>query len=558
MTVPNIDGFTSRRRSLSDEWLAPLQFEHVALSPTAALATIERFPTGWLTVEQYVRHNHDSDGVSTVLISPSAKAEVLSAHEWSGSSLGNFGIVDGEDVELGLCEPVGAGHAEFFCQVQRNHGLRPPTVEVSQPFLWFWDAIRDGNDWFYLDRSGTEQPLVRSTIDGTSYTVEVRALEFRRYLTQREMLGVVQHDHVLWAAPPKFEFVQSDFANEWSTFTWHASHQKHIPKFPALSRLLGKNIVTGVKGRPVPAWLDYGDEIYDEFIIDVDDETGEFVSFTCEPDKLSNYFGANPDAPHYLTPVHFDAKVLDRYLDDPDRYSVSTTRLSALDMWSISIGRTSTGDVDIYLGDLGRDMPWQERDHWRAHNIPPRGRMDEDRFRRDFLGQFAGEQEPLDHLRDSYRRVNEAALERFGWPLFRAPSADDALAFERLHPPVLTAERAMIQPILVLTKALVDAINSKEIKSLLHVPEQPSLVLLESLLLHIGGDGSPVRSMRNLYRLRSSGGVAHLAGDSRAKAHAAAGIAGLVPGEAIKKLASDLAHSLDQIADQLASTRQAD
>ncbi|MDF0515564.1 hypothetical protein PX701_18205 [Agromyces sp. H3Y2-19a] len=551
MTIPKIDGFTSRRRSLADEWLEPTQFEHPALAPAVAMATIEPYPTDWLIIEQYVRRDHDSDGVSTATISSGARDEAFSDHSWSTSSLGNFGIVDDTEVELGLSESVGEGFAEFFCQVQLNHGLRPPTVEMSQPFLWFWDAIRDGNDWFYVDSAGVEYPLVRSTIEGDNYTVEVRALEFRRYLAQRGMLGLIQHDHVLWAAAPKFELRQHDYESDWCTFTWHAAHGQPIPQHPALSRLLGKNIITGIPGRPVPAWLDYGDHDYEDFIIGVNDETGALISFTCDPDKVSNYFGKNPDAPNYLTPVHFDPKVLDRYLDDPDRYSVSSTRLSALDMWSISIGRTSTGDVDVYLGDLGRDMPWQEQAHWRAHNIPPRGRMNDDRFRRDFLGQFAGEQDPLDALREAYRAVNEAAKSRFGWPIFRPLGSNDAVAFAKLHPPVLTTERALVQPVLVLAKALVDAIDSKTIKSLLESSEQQSLRLLELLLIDVGGDASAVQPIRHLYRLRSSGGVAHLAGESRAKIHAAVGIAGLSPADALNKLANDLAGSLTQIAEQL-------
>jgi len=515
------------------------------------MATIEPFPTDWLTIEKYDRRDHASDGVSTLLITPDAKIHVFSEHSWSRHSLGSFGIVNDSDIELGLSETVGEGHAEFFCQVQPNHRLRPATVEISQPFLWFWDAIRDNNDWFYVDGAGREQPLIRTTIQGENHTVEVRALEFRRYLMQRGMLGVVQHDHVLWASVPPFDLLESNYESEWCKFTWHAAHGQPIPKHPALSRLLGKNIVTGIPGRPVPAWLDYGNEVYEDFIIGVDDESGELISFSCDPDEVSNYFGKNPDAPHYLTPVHFDQTVLDRYLDDPDRYTVTSTRLSALDMWSISIGRTSTGDVDIYLGDLGRDMPWQEFHHWKSHNIPPRGRMNVDRYRRDFLGQFAGEQDPLDALRGSYRTVNDAAQATLGWPLFRQLGANDAVAFDKLHPPVLTTDRALDQPVLVLSKTLVDAIDSKSIKSLLASPENQSLKLLEDLIVHFGGDASPVAPLRNLYRLRSSGGIAHLAGDSREKIRSAIGISGLSPADAINKLASDLSGALDQIADLL-------
>lgn len=554
MTVPNIEGFTSRRRSLADEWLAPISFAHSSLVPLDVMVGIERHPTGWVTVEQLVRQGSDSDGVGCVLISMSAREAVLEDESWSGTSLGDFSIVNDDDVELGLSESLGGGTAEFFCQVQMNHRLRPPTVEVSLPFLWYWDAIRDGNDWFYVDRAGREHPLVRTVVDGEDFAVEVRALELRRYLGQRGLLAVIQHDHARWADVSRFELVQYEYESDWCKFSWHASAERHFPGPKAFSRLLGKSLLFGIQGRPVPAWLDYGNSDFPSFIIDVSDETGEPITFTCDPDKVSNYFGKNPKAPHYLTPVHFDARVLDRYLDDPERYSVSTTRLSALDMWSVSIGRTSTGDVDVYLGDLGRDIPWQELGHWRAHNIPPRGRMDEDRFRRDFLGQFAGDEEPLDSLRAAYTAVNRQFQSRFGWPLFQSLDAADALSFQRLHPPVLKDNRALVQPVLVLTKTLVDSINAKAIKAELKVQDERSIGLLEALLTSVGGNPAVARPLRNLYRLRSGGGIAHVAGESKKKLFESLGIAGLTPDDAVNKLAAELASCLREIAQQVALT----
>lgn len=543
---------TPRRASVLDEWTEPLDFEHVELRPSSALASIEQYPTSWLVVEQYVHRNHDSDGVSTVLITPSARAAAFEERSWSGTDLGDFGLVNGEQVELGLTAEMGDGQAEFFCQVQKNHGVRPPTVEIAYPFLWFWDAIRDGNDWFYLDTAGREQPLIRTTLDDADYTVEVRALEFRRYLQQRELLGLVQRDHVRWANVAKFDPADLAYTSEWCSLAFYARHGQPIPGQNAHSRLLGQNIVTGIQGKPMPAWLDYGHESYGEFIIGVEPETGRPVTHTSDPDLLANYFGKNSDAPHYLTSVHFDQKVLDRYLDEPDRYVVSTTRLSAVDMWSVSIGRTSTGDVEIYLGDLGRDLPWQEHDHWKAHNRVPRGDMNPDRYKRDFLGQFAGGLEPLEMLRDSLKSANAAAEGVWSRSLFRPLAADEAQEFERLHPPVHDRQRALVQPVLLLTKALVDAINVKLIKEVVGPSESRSVALLGELVTHLGGDASIIDPIRDLNRLRSSGGVAHLANESRTKLLSSIGLENLTPAETVNALATRLSASLTAIAECIA------
>jgi hypothetical protein len=54
---------------------------------------------------------------------------------------------------------------------------------------------------------------------------------------------------------------------------------------------------------------------YETFIVGTDDE-GESVIHTCDPDTLANYFGKNPAAPHYLTPVSFERRVFDKYYAD--------------------------------------------------------------------------------------------------------------------------------------------------------------------------------------------------------------------------------------------------
>jgi hypothetical protein len=366
---------------------------------------------------------------------------------------------------------------------------------------------------------------------------------------------LVQHDHVRWAkTDAKVGLHTEEYVSDWCTFTWHASGDAHLPGRSALSRLLGKNLVTGLSGPPHPAWLDHGHDDYPDFIIGVDEASGAPLRFTCDPEQLANYFGKNPEAPHYLTPVHFDARVLNRYLDEPDRYEVSPTRVSGADMWSISIGRTSTGDVDAYLGDLGRDLPWQEREHWRAHNVPPRGRLDEDRFRRDFLGQWAGELGPLDALRSAYKRVQSTATHELGWPLFRPLAGDDLVDFERLHSPTLDAPRALLRPVLVLTKALVDSIDVTAIKRLIGPSDIQSLGLLERLLEHRQVGGAPVTPLRALQRLRSAGGLAHRADDSKKKLYTELGIEGLTPAQALDVLASRIAGALNDIADGLESS----
>jgi hypothetical protein len=58
-----------------------------------------------------------------------------------------------------------------------------------------------------------------------------------------------------------------------------------------------------------------------------EDEDGDLIEHTSDPHVLANYFGANPVAPHYLTPVHFHKRVLNKYYEEPGRYSVEDSLL---------------------------------------------------------------------------------------------------------------------------------------------------------------------------------------------------------------------------------------
>ena len=76
-----------------------------------------------------------------------------------------------------------------------------------------------------------------------------------------------------------------------------------------------------------------------EFIIGVDEEGGEIVH-TSYPSYLANNFGANPEEPHYLTPVHFRREVLDKYYQKPGKYSVEDSILRCAYLWSMTMDNT--------------------------------------------------------------------------------------------------------------------------------------------------------------------------------------------------------------------------
>ena len=228
-------------------------------------------------------------------------------------------------------------------------------------------------------------------------------------------------------------------------------------------------------------------ETYPDFIIG-EDAAGNPVRYTCDHHKLANYFGANPDAPHYLTSVFFRREVLQRYFERPEKYAVSDGRLSCGSLWGVQIDNNHPDYVMVFFGDLGRDLPASERDYWRSFNIPPVGGMSPTNFRRSFLGHFA-EPEAADLVfKSDYKRFRSAWAKTMGWDLLRELEPDDAHVLQRFRVPLSDSQPEFEAQVLSLTKLLVDYLNDKQLVTLLgsKIPGEQSIGKLERWLTQEG------------------------------------------------------------------------
>src|SRR3989344_9095942 len=95
------------------------------------------------------------------------------------------------------------------------------------------------------------------------------------------------------------------------------------------------------------------------------DISGKKIKYTCDESKLANHFGANSEAPHFLTRVFFKKEVLDKYYDKPSKYSVNDGYLfyikeNGINEWGMPIDNNAKDCVMAYLGDLGK-MPYEEQ-----------------------------------------------------------------------------------------------------------------------------------------------------------------------------------------------------
>ena len=258
-----------------------------------------------------------------------------------------------------------------------------------------------------------------------------------------------------------------------------------------------------------------------DFIIAVD-KHGEEITNTSNPDLLSNYFGANPGAPNYLTAVHFRKEVLNKYYQQPNKYSVEDGYLRCGSLWGMTMDNHHVDRVVAWLGDLGRDLPYEDQLHWRSFNIPPSGGVSETFYKRQILATFADSDQPEHVFKNQYQDLSNTCKKEIGWQFLLPLTKEDSHFFEAIRIPATDEQKDFDEMILGLTKILVDSLNEKELNQFIpssYLGEiKGSIARLEKALAsnNVVGFEKHIKFLRDLQNMRSSG-TAHRKGSNYRK-----------------------------------------
>jgi hypothetical protein len=524
--------------------------------PESYLAGIDPAPTEWVTVLQEPTDGRDF-GIGSYLTTFVGREHALSKFSWTHGSVGQTDVSQFGDEAVfhdGLTDT--SERAEFFVQLRRHQKPEvEPTIEFTHSFLWYFAAVpRPDGSWYFLDDAGRDQELVRVHRDDTDLRIEVAALQLRRYLAVRERFLVVQYDRVTHLDAAPVPRIKATDRTEVSIFEFHSGHEGS----PAFVRLCGKHLILPIDAKPADLAYPYTTaESYHEFTIGTDPGTGQPITFTCDPDRLSSHFN-DLGTPDYLTRVYFRREVLRRYTSEPSRYQVSASRLSCLGLWGISIGRNDEDLVEAYLGDLGRDLPSAERAHWLSFNVAPRGGIDQERQRRDILGQWTdGTADPLRRLASARERFSTALSVVVGQPVYRAWDAADQIAFAGLHTPTSSEQSEADTQILTLAKGVIEYLNTKALRQLPGADTTAATInCIDGWVKHTNGNPDTlVGPLRLLQGLRSNG-AAHARTKNWAAILTRADLDKLKPDEQFVRLVTSTSDALEALANHAEAQAQ--
>ena len=409
-------------------------------------------------------------------------------------------------------------------QYREFYGIKPNYVEISEEFRLLNNLYHDINtNIFYEIEENGECTEVAKIINNDCAYIKLKSL--MKFAAAKQMALLLFFDIRVKISGSLQKNGLKEFSttvNEDGLFFGLWGGEQRLLETYSYSILMGKRILLP---KPVEecGYEPYSrneENEYPEYIIGID-EYGEPRSYTSNPAKLSNYFGANPGAPHYLTPVFFKKEVLQRYLSRPNIFSVEAGYLRCQSLWGIEIDNEHKDMVSVYLGDLGRDLPVQEHSHWKQYYIAT------DAVKRDFLCAFTQPEISDLKFKSNFKQFVNTWREQYQWDLFLPLSQNDEYNFKTLHLPITDGQEEFDHLVLSLVKTMIDSLNEKEIVKQFKNPTdlKGGISKLEYWLseLNFPDYQQQIKFLRNLQELRSTG-TGHRKGKGYEKA---AGVFGL-------------------------------
>lgn len=399
------------------------------------------------------------------------------------------------------------------------YGIKKGYYEISEEFRLFHNLYFDApnNKYIQIKDNGDEEDVI---LCGEKQ-IKIRLKQLKQFLAIKNMhlalLFVIERYSPLTLEELKTEDKIQRVREGNVSYTFSVQEAGFSGK-KSLSRLLGKKLIPGMSKERCGIWPFEEEKQYQDFIIGID-ENGEPLYHTSNPDVLDNYFGANPGAPHYLTPVFFKREVLTKYYSNPERYSVEDNYLRCTGLWGVRIDNNHDKFVVVFLGDLGRDLPSEEQIYWKSYNVLPDGSISEVNFRRSFLAQWTDPQRADLVFKSTFIQFQKNWEKTFGWPLFKPLADKDQHNFTALRIPLNNDQAEFDQQVLALAKIIIDSINEKEIQKFIpKVEGEKGISKLEKFLgVHgLSGYESYIKFLRALWELRIGSG--HRKGDSYKKA----------------------------------------
>lgn len=393
------------------------------------------------------------------------------------------------------------------------HGLKEDYCEIAEEFRLYFNLFEDHKSlkeskFIHIDDNGDEEEVV--LINDSEVKAKLKFL--KEFLAVKKMHLAIYFDFMRFSEKALDELKQKEINKvvQGADYTYSICvRDLVISDTKSQGWLMGKKLISGLIGFKPDVFERREEKKYEDFIIGID-EHGKEILHTCEEEELANFFGKNPGAPQYLTPVFFKKEVLKKYYSNPEKYTVDDGYLHCKGLWGLRMDNNHPKYVVVFLGDLGH-LHYKEQIYWKSFNVAHQGGISRTAWERGFEVKFTDPEQPDLYFKYKFEIFQEAWFKTFGWYLLKPLSKDDYHHFKSLHIPTTNDQKEFDEQVLSLTKILIDSLNEKELAKRVSI-EKDNPKGIDKLEAFLKSKNICLREtfefLRNLQSLRSTS-VAH-------------------------------------------------
>ena len=254
---------------------------------------------------------------------------------------------------------------------------------------------------------------------------------------------------------------------------------------------------------------------YESFIIqDIKNNFKILEDYSIDPKNLANYFTKN-SLLSTTSPVFFDAEVLDKYKNNPDKYELNDRTISCRGGWYLkSYDINEYGQVHTYAIYLS-GLPYREQLYWKSFNEKPKGGISKRAFDVDFMAEFPDEEYKLRQLEKALHDLKEVEILGVNYCIWKPKGGSWKNASKGLFYVQTKNAKEWHDFIIYLANASIEGLQSEDLGRIakkigIHSYEPgKSLNLIKEILKKLRLDDCNVvhRPMKELQRARGSGKV---------------------------------------------------
>ncbi|MDE0313983.1 MAG: hypothetical protein OXM61_03695 [Candidatus Poribacteria bacterium] len=354
---------------------------------------------------------------------------------------------------------------------------RDAWVEICEEFRHFHHLYHDTKTHKYLKIDEDYEEVIVAIVRPSH--VEIRLKEILQWLSLKEMHLAIQFrcwersEHSPEELGLNHSEIQNGGSEVWATLhrkdfaCWRHSYGKllGIQNYQVDSKLEVKRLI-----EPLPksesGYIGFSEgpkRRHVEFIVNAYGD-----EHTCDPNKLNEFLGENSGVAWKHTPIYFRRQVLEKYYNEPSKYSVKDSMVSCK-LWNMKIDNHSSDKVCVFLDHLGIHLPYSEQLHWRAHNILPEGGVSKTFYRRNVLGEWASSDQPEHLFKQNYEQLRKACDECLDWQLLKPLDSGDEYRLQRLRDLTVDEESHFKDSVLDLANILIERLNEEQLKNLIPV-----------------------------------------------------------------------------------------